>query len=118
MKNLYANNTSAQSIFSKYDEQDIAAVLLDVNSTSVWTMSPPSFLKLNNDLRENVPVKIRYSISISRRTHEQSDVAEMNQIFYLTENHPARVELIRVIDEIDPNQWIHLPLLFPKFVKV
>lgn len=118
MKNVYSNNTSALSFISNYDEQDIAAILLDVNSTSVWMMSPPSFHKFKNDLRGNVTVKIRYSISISRRSHEQSDVVEMSQTFYLAESDPARVELIRVFDGIDPNQWIHLPLLFPKFVKV
>lgn len=115
----YANNTAVQSFISNCDEQDVAAVLLDVNSTSVWTMSPPSFQKFLNDLRENVTVKIRYTISIMRRSHEpQADVVETSQIFYLNGNDSAREELIRILDGEDRNQLVHLPLLFPKFLKV
>ncbi|XP_055298732.1 piezo-type mechanosensitive ion channel component-like isoform X4 [Sitodiplosis mosellana] len=118
LKGIYANNTAVQSIISKYDEDDIAAISLDVNSSSLWLMSPPSLQKLKRYLRENVTMKFRYSISISRLSHEKSDVVEDNHVFVMHENDAARQELIRIIQEGDHNQRVHLPFLFPKFLKV
>lgn len=118
LKRIYANNTDIQSIISKYDEEDIAAISLDVNSTSLWLMSPPSLRKLKSQLRENVTVKFRYSISVSRLTHEQSDVAVDNQVYFMHENDATRQELIKIILDGDHNQIATLPFLFPKFLKV
>ena len=113
------NNTAAQSIISKYDEEDVAAISLDINSSSLWLMSPPSLQKLKRYLRENVTMKFRYSISISRLTHAQSDVVEDNQVFVMHENDAARQELIRIIQYgIVFQNRVHLPFLFPKFLKV
>lgn len=118
LKSVYANNTAAQSIISKYDEEDVAAISLDVNSSSLWLMSPPSLQKLKRYLRENVTMKFRYSVSISRLTHAQSDVVEDNQVFVMRESDAARQELIRIIQDGDQSQRVHLPFLFPKFLKV
>lgn len=118
LKSIYVNNTAAQSIISKYDEEDVAAISLDVNSSSLWLISPPSLQKLKRYLRENVTMKFRYSISISRATHAQSDVTEDNQVFVMHENDAARQELIRIIQDGIQKQRVHLPFLFPKFLKV
>lgn len=107
-----------QSIISKYDEEDIAAISLDINSSSLWFISPPSLQKLKRHLRENVTVKFRYSISISRLTHEEANVAEVNQVYFMHEMDSARQELIRIINDGDYNQRLHLPFMFPKFLKV
>lgn len=108
-----------QSFISNYDEEDIAAISLDVNSTSLWTISPPSLQKLKDDLIGNVTIKFRYKIAVSRQTHEQSsDTVETNQIFHLSDNDLGRQELIKILNQNDHNQLVHLPHLFPKFVKV
>lgn len=120
LKRIYANNTDIQSIISKYDEEDIAAISLNVNSVSLWLMSPPILQELKSQLNQNVTVKFRYSISVSRLTHEQSDVAEDNQVYFMQENDKTmtRQELIRIILDGDHNQHATLPYLFPKFLKV
>lgn len=108
-----------QSLISNYDEQDIAAISLDVNSNSVWSISPPSLEKLITDLRNNATVKIRYAISISRISHDQpSDVVKVNRVYYLHGSDSARLELLSILNENYSNQRVHLPFLFPKFLKV
>lgn len=118
LKSIYANNTEVQSIISNYDEEDIAAILLDVNSTSLWMISPPSLQKFKNDLHKNVTVKFRYSITISRLAHDEPNAVEANQIFYLHGNDLARQQLIRILKDGVHEQRVHLPSLFPKFLKV
>lgn len=103
---------------SKYDEEDIAAVSLDINSSELFSISPPSLAKLKNYLRENVTVKFRYSISVLRLSHDQSDVVEENLIYYMRENDEARQQMIRIIQDGQNDQRVHLPFLFPKFLKV
>lgn len=104
---------------SKYDEEDVAAISLDLNSTSLWTISPPSLNKLKNDLIGDIPVKIRIAISVSRLTHgESTDTVEANQIVYMSKDHPARQELLRAIIQLNQNHVIRFSHLFPKFIKV
>lgn len=108
-----------QSFISKYDEEDIAAISLDVNSTSLWTISPPSLRKFKDDLNKNATIKFRYSISVSRQTNDKSsEIIETNQIFYLSEKDLARQEITKILNRNDQTQKVHLPYLFPKFLKV
>lgn len=117
LNEMYANNTAMRSILAKYDAEDIAAVTLRVNSSSVWMLSPPSFRNLFDELRRNVPLKIGYAISISRKTYQaSSNTVQINREFHLTENVTVREQLIQLFDR--DVESIHLPNLFPKFLKV
>lgn len=119
LREIYKNNTDVQSFISTYDEQDIAAISLDKNSITIWNISPPSLQKLKKDLSSNVTINIRYSISISRITHDQTfDVMEANQFYYLNGNTSAKQDLLSILNEDDQNRRIRLPFLFPKFLKV
>lgn len=104
---------------SNFDEEDIAAISLDVNSTSLWTISPPSLRKLKDDLISDVPIKIRISISVSRLTHGESiDTVEANQIMYLSKSHHARQELLRAMIQLNQNHVVQFSHFLPKFIKV
>lgn len=119
LKSIYANYTKVQSLFDNYDEKDVAAVLLDPNSTSLWTISPPNLQRFKSDLNANETIKFRLIISVSRLTYDQlSDRVETNQVFDLTAEHSARQELLKALNRNDQNQHIHLVNLFPKFLKV
>lgn len=119
LKSIYENNTAAQSLIAGYEEDDIAAVSLFANSTSLWLISPPSLHRFKNDLLDGAPVKIRYTISISRLTHDQSsDIVETNQAFHLAGNDSVRQDLLEILNEENSEKYIRLPNLFPKFLKV
>ncbi|XP_031619192.1 piezo-type mechanosensitive ion channel component-like isoform X2 [Contarinia nasturtii] len=118
LKKVYKNNTSVRSFILNYDETDIAAISLDVNSTSLFMMSPPSLQKFKNDLNQNVKIKIRYLISVSRLTHDDSDVVEFSKKFDLNADAEARQEMFKILSDGDHAQRVHLPLILPKFLKV
>lgn len=119
LKEIYANDTKMQSIIDNYDEKDIAAVLFDSHSTSLWTITPPNLQRFKNELNGNGTIKFRFIISVSRRTYNQnSDRVEKTQEIYLTADNPARKELLSAINKKNPNRYVHLVNLFPKFIKV
>lgn len=49
MTNLYKKDRSAQTFFSNYVYDDVAAVVLTGNSTNIWGISPPDIARLRED---------------------------------------------------------------------
>lgn len=119
LKRIYANYTREQSFIENYDEKDVAAILLDTNSTSLWTISPPNLRRLKKNLDGNVTMKFRFTISISRLSYDQyAERVETSQVFYLTAEDAARQQLLNALNSNIPNRHVHLENLFPKFLKV
>lgn len=119
LKNVYSNDAAVQTFLSNYDFEDIAAVVLDVNSTSSWNISPPNLHRLKQYLHRNTTLHFRFKYKISKTTHEhQSDSIESSHSFYLCSDSIARYEMIEILESRNLNQGLHLLYLFPKFLKV
>lgn len=110
----------ALTFLSNYEAVDVAAVILGPNSTALWVISPPDLERLKNDLQNNVTLKVRYKVSISRKTYNEkmSGTIETEQEFDIKEDSPARAGLISMLNQGNSSQRIQLPYLFPKFLKV
>lgn len=110
----------AETFLSNYENDDVTAVELGPNSTSLWSISPPDFQRLKSDLANNVTLQIRYKYSVSRTTHSEkmAAVVEAEQTFELTSKSPVRQQLITMLNEGSKGARIQLPFLFPKFLKV
>lgn len=68
---IYAKDRSALTFLSNYESNDVAAVVLGPNSTSLWIISPPDLERLKDDLANNVTLKVRYKYAISRVTYNE-----------------------------------------------
>lgn len=115
-----AKDRVAQTFLSNYERDDVAAVELGPNSTSLWPISPPDFLRLKSDLVNNVTLRIRYKYSITRTTYsdKMSGVVEAEVWYDLTAESPVRKELITMLNQGAAGKRIQIPFLFPKFIKV
>lgn len=119
LKRIYANYTEVETFIDNYDEMDIAAVLLDSSSTSLWTISPPNLRRFKNNLSGNATMKFRFKISVSRLSYDPlGERVETSQVFHLTAADTARQQLLNALDRNTPNRHVHLVNLFPKFLKV
>lgn len=117
----YSKQKSAITFLSNYEYNDMAAVVLGPNSTSLWIISPPDLEHLKEDLVQNVTLKVQYKYAISRETNTdkiaQTVIADRS--FDLKANSPARQEILDMLNK--PGQGTkrsQLPFLFPKFLKV
>lgn len=117
---IYAKDRSALTFLSNYESNDVAAVVLGPNSTSLWIISPPDLERLKDDLANNVTLKVRYKYAISRVTYNEkmSGTVEGERSFDLLEDSPARGELLSMLNHVAIGKRIQLPFLFPKFLKV
>lgn len=107
------------ALLSNYDSEDISAVSLNVDSTSLWNISPPNLQRLKDNLIGNKTLKFRFSYSVSRATHEQkSDSVAASQVFSLKSDSLVRRKMIELIYYGNYSESIQLPFLFPKFLKV
>lgn len=119
LKRIYANYTEVETFIDNYDEKDVAAIMLDSNSTSLWTISPPNLRRFKNNLIGNATMKFRFKISISRLSYDPpTEQVEASQVFHLTATNAARQELLRALNKNTRNRHVHLVNLFPKFLKV
>lgn len=120
LNRVYAKDRSALTFLSNYESNDVAAVTLGPNSTSLWIISPPDLDRLKNDLLNNVTLKVRYKYAISRITYNEkmSGTVEGERSFDLLEDSEARGELLEMLNHTATDKRIQLPFLFPKFLKV
>lgn len=59
------------TFLSNYEANDLAAVVLGPQSTSLWIISPPDLERLKDDLAKNVTLKIQYKYTVSRVTNTE-----------------------------------------------
>lgn len=119
LKRIYENYTDVQTFIDNYDEKDVAAITLDSNSTSLWTISPPNLRRFKNHLKENETMKFRFTISMSRMSSDPpTEQVQTSQEFHMTAAGAARQELLNVLNKNNRNRHVHLVNLFPKFLKV
>lgn len=118
MKRIYADNADARNFFRNFDSKDIAAVSLNVDSTSLWMITPPNLQRLKNSLANNVPLTFRYTYSVSRATHgHHSDTVQYSRVFHLS-SQVVRKQMINLLNGENKVSSIQLKSLFPKFLKV
>lgn len=123
---------------------DVAAVALGIQSSSIWTISPPDRVRLLDDLKNSEPKKnlcvcyklfnlyshyiadeiltCRFRYVISRKTNSAQDIgiATDEQAYELGDGpkfNETRKRLINMLENIEVKQ-VDMLSLFPKFLKV
>lgn len=115
------------TFLSNYEANDLAAVTLGPQSTSLWIISPPDLDRLKNDLARNTTLKVQFKYTVSRPTNTEKIAGTVSgeRSFDLKADTPARQELLDMLsaatltNSTGPNEKrSQLPFLFPKFLKV
>lgn len=126
-KNAYIKDRSAMTFLSNYNFDDLAAVILGPQSTSLWIISPPDLERLKDDLAKNVTLKVQYKYTVSRGTNTEKIAGTVSgeRSFDLKDDTPARHELLNMLNSTTltsstgaNEKRSQLPFLFPKFLKV
>lgn len=120
LKKAYLKDRSALTFLSNYEANDVSAVVLGPNSTSLWIISPPDLERLKDDLEKNVTLKIQYKYFVSRVTNTEKIAGTItsDRSFDLKADTPARKDLLDMLDNTTDLNPTQLPFLFPKFLKV
>lgn len=106
---------------SNYEANDVAAVVLGPQSTSLWIISPPDLQRLKEDLASNITLKVQFKYVVSRVTNTEkiSGTVTGERSFDLKSDTPARQELLNMLNHTSSDdKRSQLPFLFPKFLKV
>lgn len=114
----YVKDRSAVTFLSNYESDDVAAVELGSNSTSLWSISPPDLARLKDDLINNVTLKVRYKYSISRETFSEKMAETVDGDQKIDLSPEARAGLIAMLNHESNVKRVQLPFLFPKILKV
>lgn len=121
------NDKPALTFLSNYEANDLAAVELGPQSTSIWIISPPDLNRLKDDLAKNVTLKVQFKYTVSRLTNTEKIAGTISgeRSFDLTAETPARKELLGMLNSTTltsstgaDEKRSQLPFLFPKFLKV
>lgn len=118
---FFTQDRAAQTFLSNYEANDIAAVLLGANSTSLWNISPPDLQRLKNDLaNSNTTLKVRYKYTVSRVTYSEkmSGTISAEQSFDIIGESPIRKGLLAMLNHESNTTRVEMTYLFPKFLKV
>lgn len=126
-QNVYKTNRPATTFLSNYEGNDLAAVELGPQSTSLWIISPPDLDRLKNDLANNITLKVQFKYTVSRITNTEKIAGTVSgeRSFDLKDDTPARKELLDMLNSSTLTNSTNanekrsqLPFLFPKFMKV
>lgn len=114
----YIKDRAAVTFLSNYEPDDVAAIQLGSNSTSLWAISPPDLDRLKDDLINNVTLTVRYKYSVSRTSFSEKMAETVDGDRKIDLSPESRAGLIAMLNR-DPNvKRIQLSFLFPKFLKV
>lgn len=114
----YVKDRSAVTFLSNYESDDVAAVQLGSNSTSLWAISPPDLGRLKDDLINNVTLTVRYKYSMSRKTFSEKMAETVDGDQKIDLSVEARTGLIAMLNHESNVKPVQLSFLFPKFLKV
>lgn len=115
------------TFLSNYEANDLAAVELGPQSTSLWIISPPDLQRLKNDLSANTTLKVQFKYTVSRITNTEKIAGTVSgeRSFDLKADTPARKELLDMLNSStltaqtgSDEKRSQFPFLFPKFLKV
>lgn len=108
------------TFLSNYEPDDVSAVVLGPNSTSLWIISPPDLERLKDDLEKNTTLKVQYKFVVSRVTNTEkiAGTIRSERSFDLMADTPARKDLLEMLNDSSNIKPTQLRNLFPKFLKV
>jgi hypothetical protein len=115
---LYTQNSLAEKELIKYGSNDIAISSFAVNSKATWSISPPDFYKLTNDLLSNETVTCQLQFSFFRKEEKQFDEAFYSYEYQIPtfKENKLRQELLDVL--LGKRESVEIPWLMPKFLRL
>ncbi|XP_077295229.1 piezo type mechanosensitive ion channel component [Arctopsyche grandis] len=128
LSNIYKKDRTAQTFLSNYVFDDLAAVMLNGNSTNIWSVSPPDIDRLKLDLASNDSINVKFSYVISHKTNSkenppliEEDIDVALEAFINGKRNEKREILISMLDgnsSTNNSNGIIMENMFPKFVKI
>ncbi|XP_075992565.1 piezo type mechanosensitive ion channel component isoform X2 [Anticarsia gemmatalis] len=126
LSNMYARDRNAQTFLSNYMYNDVAVVTINPNSTMKWEISPPELQRLEREARSNATLAVKFTYVITHPTNAVpnpptiEDSREVPLEAYIGDKrNPERDTLLNLLTgHADPDIWLNVKTLFPKFVKV
>ncbi|XP_050551095.1 piezo-type mechanosensitive ion channel component isoform X5 [Spodoptera frugiperda] len=126
LSNLYARDRTAQTFLSNYMYNDVAVITINPNSTLKWEISPPELDRLKREAASNATLMVKFTYVITHPTNAVpnpptiEDHREVPINAYVDgQPNPQRETLRKLLDgTTDPDTWLTVKYLFPKFLKV
>lgn len=120
-RKAYNGERAAISLLSRYEANDVAAIVFGVQSSSNWIISPPYLHQLKHDLINNVTLDVQFEYIVSRKSNTEKIERTVSaaRSFILESDSPARHSLIMMLTQTNPPRGrSNFPFLFPKFTMV
>ncbi|CAH0700428.1 unnamed protein product [Spodoptera exigua] len=126
LSNMYARDRTAQTFLSNYMYNDVAVITINPNSTLKWEISPPELDRLKREAASNATLMVKFTYVITHPTNAVpnpptiEDHREVPIKAYVDgQPNPQRETLRKLLDgTTDPDTWLTVKHLFPKFLKV
>ncbi|XP_059060607.1 piezo-type mechanosensitive ion channel component-like, partial [Achroia grisella] len=126
LSNLYARDRTAQTFLSNYMYNDIAVVTINPNSTMKWEISPPELDRLEREAMSNASLLVKFTFVITHPTNAVPNpptIEDHREValdaFVDNKPNPQRETLLKLLSgTAEPDAWLHVKKMFPKFVKV
>lgn len=120
-KKTYERDRAAISLLSRFEANDVAAIVFGAQSCSNWIISPPYLQHLKEDLVNNKTLTVQFEYIVSRKTNTEKIEGTVTaaKSFILQSDSPARHDLIMMLYHTEPpERRSHFPFLFPKLLMV
>ncbi|XP_022834650.1 piezo-type mechanosensitive ion channel component isoform X2 [Spodoptera litura] len=126
LSNMYARDRTAQTFLSNYMYNDVAVITINPNSTLKWEISPPELDRLKREAASNATLMVKFTYVITHPTNAVpnpptiEDHREVPIHAHVDgQPNPQRETLRKLLDgTTDPDTWLTVKYLFPKFLKV
>ncbi|CAH2104341.1 unnamed protein product [Euphydryas editha] len=126
LSNQYARDRTAQTFLSNYMYNDVAVVTINPNSTMTWEISPPELARLEREAISNASLMVKFSYVVTHPSYNAQNPPTIDNnrevaldAYVDGKLNPERQTLLKMLaNSAEPDTWLNVKLLFPKFVKV
>uniref|UniRef100_A0A8D0HHP2 Piezo type mechanosensitive ion channel component 2 n=1 Tax=Sphenodon punctatus TaxID=8508 RepID=A0A8D0HHP2_SPHPU len=119
LERSFSKNATALQFLENYGKEDITAAELEGNSNTLWTISPPSRIKMVKDLKDvsaNFTLVISWNIQRDPTLGAKSESASGKHTISLQEG--TRKEIAGIMDnKISQSKKVTLEATYPYYIK-
>lgn len=113
---LYEKYPLARQYLKDFDEKDVVLIKMNVNSSTLWNASPPSVMRLVNDLKNGKLNSLSVTYKIGQISYFNNQEATETINHYIDQN--TRNFLVEVLQGSSDVDEIIVPSVLPKLLMI
>lgn len=116
LMSIYARNPTAKAFLEDFEPEDVVAIHLVSDSSTMWSVSPPNAKQMIKDIKNGKLKSCRFEYRISRNSVLIAGLEEIKGEVEYKLNDDVRKNLVAMLSNSSEAKPVLIPSIFPKLL--